>query len=42
MMLNKSNCDWLLTLPINPMGPWPMKAAMESIPSAVSLFYLVE
>jgi len=39
MKRNKTNCDWLLYMSVRqPLGgPWPMKAAMESRPSAVSL-----
>ncbi len=37
--LNKTNCDWLFDMSVKrPHGrPWPMKAAIYSRPSAVSL-----
>ncbi len=37
-MLNETNCDWLFDMSVKrPHGPWPMKAAIYSRPSAVSL-----
>jgi len=41
MMLKKANCDWLhyksVRWPLS--GPWPMKAAKESRPSAETRLY---
>ncbi len=38
VMMNEMNCDWLTCQSKSLMGgPWPMKAAMDSRPSAVSL-----
>ncbi len=34
--LNETNCDWLFDMSVMG-GPWPMKAAIYSRPSAVSL-----
>ncbi len=37
--LNETNCDWLFDMSVKGLmgGPWPMKAAIYSRPSAVSL-----
>ncbi len=38
VMLNETNCDWLIDMSVKrPQRPWPMNAAIYSRPLAISL-----
>ncbi len=37
MTLIETNCDWLFDMSVIMGEPWPMKATVDSRPSAVSL-----